>query len=88
MRLFIVAIVMGFGTMGSSLLLLEASLLYNPSGIFAGMGLPPMEYGKIVRMIYFNVALSDLTCSRSSLARVAWDGRGVGVRPWPRKLVA
>ena len=40
-----------------------------------------MEYGKIVRMIYLKVALSDLACSRSSLARVAWDGRGVGVRP-------
>ena len=71
MRLFIVAIVMGFGTMGSSLLLLAASLLHNPNGIFAGMGLPSMEYGKIVRMIYLKVALSDLTCSRSSLARVS-----------------
>ena len=59
-RLFIVAIVMGGVAMGSSLLLLAAALDSNsPSGIFAGMGLPPMEYGKIVCMIYLKVALSD-----------------------------
>jgi H+-transporting ATPase len=59
-RLFIVAIVMGGVAMGSSLLLLAAALdSNNPSGIFAGMGLPPMEYGKIVCMIYLKVALSD-----------------------------
>jgi hypothetical protein len=35
--------------MGSSLLLLVDVLdTNNPSGIFAGMGLPPMECGKIV----------------------------------------
>jgi H+-transporting ATPase len=59
-RLFIVATVMGGVAMGSSLLLLAASLdSNNPNGIFAGMGLPPMEYGKIVCMVYLKVSLSD-----------------------------
>mmetsp|Transcript_48954 Transcript_48954/g.78872 ORF Transcript_48954/g.78872 Transcript_48954/m.78872 type:complete len:624 (+) Transcript_48954:2-1873(+) len=59
-RLFIVATVMGGVAMGSSLLLLGAALdSNNPSGIFAGMNLPPMEYGKIICMIYLKVSLSD-----------------------------
>ena len=44
---------------GSSLLLLGAALgSANPDGIFGGMGLPPMEYGKIVTMLYLKVHLS------------------------------
>ncbi len=27
----------------------------NPNGVFAGMGIPPMEYGKIITMIYLKV---------------------------------
>ena len=59
-RLFVVATVMGGVAMGSSLLLLAAALdSNNPAGIFAGLGLPPMEYGKIICMIYLKVSLSD-----------------------------
>jgi hypothetical protein len=29
----------------------------NPNGVFAGMGIPPMEYGKIITMIYLKVGL-------------------------------
>jgi len=59
-RLFVVASVMAAVAMGSSLLLLGAALdSNNPSGTFAQLGLPPMEYGKIVTMIYLKVSLSD-----------------------------
>jgi hypothetical protein len=51
--LFTVSSMLGAVACGSSLLLLWAALdSNNPSGVFAGMGLPPMEYGKIVTMIY------------------------------------
>jgi hypothetical protein len=31
----------------------------NPSGVFAGMGIPPMEYGKIITMIYLKVGVQN-----------------------------
>jgi hypothetical protein len=34
----------------------------NPSGVFAGMGLPPMEYGKIVTMIYLKARAIPSSC--------------------------
>lgn len=59
-RLFLVASVMAAVAMGSSLLLLGAALdSNNPNGIFAGLGIPPVEYGKIITMIYLKVSLSD-----------------------------
>jgi H+-transporting ATPase len=59
-RLFLVAVVMAAVAMGSSLLLLGAALdSNNPEGTFAQIGIPPMEYGKIVTMIYLKVSLSD-----------------------------
>jgi H+-transporting ATPase len=58
-RLFIVASVMGGVALAASLLLLAASLdSNNPAGIFAGLGLPPMEYGKIICIIYLQVSLT------------------------------
>jgi hypothetical protein len=43
---------MGGVALAASLLLLAASLdSNNPAGIFAGLGLPPMEYGKIICII-------------------------------------
>ncbi len=30
----------------------------NPDGVFAGMGIPPMEYGKIITMIYLKASNS------------------------------
>jgi H+-transporting ATPase len=42
-----------------SLLLLAAGLdSNNPNGIFAGLGLPPLEYGKIVTSIFLQVSVS------------------------------
>jgi len=76
-RLFIVATVMGGVAMGSSLLLLGAALdSNNPSGIFAGMNLPPMEYGKIVCMVYLKVrGLSLVSLSLSHNAYAMLDTR-------------
>ncbi len=34
----------------------------NPSGVFAGMGLPPMPYGKIITMIYLKVKEQKIAC--------------------------
>ncbi|EKX32039.1 hypothetical protein GUITHDRAFT_82635 [Guillardia theta CCMP2712] len=59
-RLFVVAIVLAAVACGSSLLLLFCALdSNNPNGVFASMGIPPMEYGKIICMIYLKVSLSD-----------------------------
>ena len=59
-KIFLVSTVMGGVAMGSSLLLLHAALdSNNPSGYFAHFGFPPLEYGKIITMIYLKVALSD-----------------------------
>eukprot|EP00960_Hanusia_phi_P064836 765932-Hanusia_phi.AAC.1 len=59
-RLFVVAIVLAGVACGSSLLLLFCALdSNNPNGVFAGLGIPPMEYGKIICMIYLKVSLSD-----------------------------
>ena len=59
-RLFLLATVLAGVAMGSSLLLLGAALDSNsPSGIFSQLGIPPMEYGKIITMIYLKVSLSD-----------------------------
>ena len=58
--LFFVATVLGAVACGSSLLLLWAALdSNNPNGAFAGLGLPPIEYGKIVTLIYAKVSISD-----------------------------
>ena len=55
-----VATVMAGAATGSSLLLLDAALdSNNPEGIFAILGIPPVEYGNIVTMMYLKVALSD-----------------------------
>ena len=27
----------------------------NPNGVFAGMGIPPLEYGKIITMMFLKV---------------------------------
>jgi len=57
---FSVSCMLGAVACGSSLLLLWAALdSNNPNGVFAGMGIPPMEYGKIITMIYLKVSLSD-----------------------------
>ena len=46
--LFTISTVLAAVALGSSLLLLWALLdSNNPEGVFAGMGLPPLEYGKV-----------------------------------------
>eukprot|EP00292_Cryptomonas_paramecium_P001673 CAMPEP_0113686260 /NCGR_PEP_ID=MMETSP0038_2-20120614/15178_1 /TAXON_ID=2898 /ORGANISM="Cryptomonas paramecium" /LENGTH=1123 /DNA_ID=CAMNT_0000606537 /DNA_START=21 /DNA_END=3392 /DNA_ORIENTATION=- /assembly_acc=CAM_ASM_000170 len=58
--IFCVSCMLGAVACGSSLLLLWAALdSNNRNGVFAGMGIPPMEYGKIINMIYLKVSLSD-----------------------------
>ena len=55
-----VATVMAGAATGSSLLLLDAALdSNNPEGLFASLGIPPVEYGNIITMMYLKVALSD-----------------------------
>mmetsp|Transcript_49584 Transcript_49584/g.117992 ORF Transcript_49584/g.117992 Transcript_49584/m.117992 type:complete len:349 (-) Transcript_49584:108-1154(-) len=59
-RLFIISTVLAAVACGSSLLLLGLALdSNNPDGAFAGLGIPPMEYGKIVTMVFLKVCLSD-----------------------------
>ncbi|EKX41028.1 hypothetical protein GUITHDRAFT_75022 [Guillardia theta CCMP2712] len=59
-RLFVVSGLLALIATASSLLLLWAALdSNNPTGAFAGLGIPPMEYGKIITMLYLNVALAD-----------------------------
>jgi hypothetical protein len=54
--LLISACVHGVVACSSSLLLLWGGLdSNNPDGLFAGLGIPPLEYGKIVTMIYLKV---------------------------------
>ena len=58
--LFIVSSVLGAVACTSSLLLLWAALDSNNSdGLFATIGIPPLEYGKIVTSIYLKVSLSN-----------------------------
>ena len=58
--LFTVAAVMACVTCISSLILLYGALdSWNPNGWFQRWGLPPIEYGKIVSMIYLNVSVLD-----------------------------
>jgi len=58
-HLFAIAIVLGSVGCGASLLLLAAALdSNNPSGIFAGLGLPPVEYAKVITMLYLQVSLT------------------------------
>jgi len=58
-QLFSIAIVLGSVGCGASLLLLAAALdSNNPNGIFAGLGLPPVEYGKAVTLLYLQVSLT------------------------------
>jgi hypothetical protein len=57
---FTVSSVLGAVACGSSLLLLWAALdSNNPEGTFAGMGLPPLEYGQVITAIYLKVSISD-----------------------------
>ena len=78
-RLFLVGSVMAAVAMGSSLLLLGAALdSNNPDGIFAQLGIPPMEYGKIITMIYLKVSLSDFLTLFSCRTQ---DGFFWSVRP-------
>jgi len=59
-RLFIVATVMGGVSLGSSLLLLAAGLeSNNPNGMYAGLGLPPLEYGQVINSIFLKVSVSE-----------------------------
>ena len=56
--LLITSCVHGAVACSSSLLLLWGGLdSNNPDGLFAGVGIPPLEYGKIVTMIYLKVLL-------------------------------
>jgi H+-transporting ATPase len=58
--LFIVSSVLGAIACTSSLLLLWAALdSNNPDGLFATVGIPPLEYGKIVTGIYLKVSPSN-----------------------------
>ena len=68
--LFTVAAVMAGVTSISSLILLYGALdSWNPNSWFQLWGLPPMEYGKIVSMIYLNVSVLDfLTLFASRVA--------------------
>jgi len=60
LALFCIATVLGAVACASSLLLLWAALdSNNPAGLFAGIGIPPIEYGKIVTSIFLKVSLSD-----------------------------
>ena len=60
LSLFIVSSVLGAVACTSSLLLLWAALdSNNPDGLFATIGIPPLEYGKIVTSIYLKVSLSN-----------------------------
>jgi len=57
---FVVSAVLGAVACGSSLLLLWAALdSNNKDGVFAGMGLPPLEYGQVITAIYLKVSVSD-----------------------------
>ena len=45
---------------GSSLLLLAAGLeSNNPNGMYAGLGLPPLEYGQVINSIFLKVSVSE-----------------------------
>jgi hypothetical protein len=45
---------------GSSLLLLAAGLeSNNPNGMYAGLGLPPLEYGEVINSIFLKVSVSE-----------------------------
>jgi len=80
--LFIVSSVLGAVACGSSLLLLWAALdSNNPSGVFAGMSLPPMEYGQIITMIYLKVSLSDFLTLFSARTQTDffWNVRPGGI---------
>lgn len=58
--LFLVSSVLGFVSMGSSLLFLWAALdSPNPGSLFEKWGLPVPDYGQVVMMIYLKVSLSD-----------------------------
>lgn len=58
--LFLVSSVLGFISMGSSLLLVWAALESpNDGSLFQEMGLPVPDYGQITMMIYLKVSLSD-----------------------------
>ncbi len=54
--LFFISCILGGVACGSSLLLLWAGLdSWNPDGIFAKFGIPGLDYGKIITMIYLKV---------------------------------
>ena len=65
--MFLIASVLAAVACGSSLLLLYAALdSHNGSGIFAAFGLPAMEYGKIVALIFMKVSITDFLTLFSS----------------------
>jgi len=68
--IFCIATVLGAVACASSLLLLWAALdSNNPVGLFAGIGIPPIEYGKVVTSIFLKVSLSDFLTLFSARTR-------------------
>ena len=63
--LFATSVILGSVACGSSLLILWAALdSWNPTGLFAKWGLPPMPYGKVTTIIYLKVSVRARVCVR------------------------
>ena len=75
--LLITSSVHGAVACSSSLLLLWGGLdSNNPDGFFAGIGIPPLEYGKIVTMIYLKVLVTSTTVSNAIPSQSRFDPAG------------
>jgi H+-transporting ATPase len=75
-RLVPVSSVLAAVSCASSLLLLWAGLdSNNPKGVFAGLGIPALEYGKIVTMMFLQISISDFLTFFSARAQggVVWS---------------
>lgn len=80
--LFLISTVLAAVACVSSLLLLWGALdSYNPNGWFASWGLPPMEYPKIVALVYMKVSISDFLTlfAARTLEQFSWSSRPANV---------
>ncbi|KAK9839605.1 hypothetical protein WJX81_000469 [Elliptochloris bilobata] len=80
-QIFFMASVLGLVACLSSLLLLWACLdAPNPGSAFQRLGLPAVEYGKIITLIYLKVSISDfLTLFSSRTTGFFWSSRPGGL---------
>jgi len=66
-ELFLIAMALGLVACLSSILLLWGALdSANPHGLFAGLGIKPLNYGQITAMVYLKVSVSDFLTLFSS----------------------